>query len=261
MKLVETLLTSPVLTDVFSRALFPSEEKMPLCLLAVDEPDRVIDAHRCAIASGVQVILTNTTDSDAWTLQALGLGSRLNEINWSAAQVARQAAKESGALVAGRVCLPSERLDLSILEPLLKEQIGALLDGGAQAICFQGFPGVEELALGLYLKNSLHHCPAICTLQASAGAEIQPDAFRELVAEEAEVIGLTGPMAECLTGLKSLAAAYPVTPLGVFADHHPAWIAEMEQLTTHGPVLIGGGQGVGLELVQALTNKLRPPSA
>ena len=42
--------------------------------------------------------------------------------------------------------------------------MGALLEGGVDLIFLETFQDLDELILALQVKQSLHHCPAICSL-------------------------------------------------------------------------------------------------
>lgn len=59
-------------------------------------------------------------------------------------------------------------------EELLREQVGAILDGGIRLIVFQKFQTLPDLLMALEVKQSLHHCPAICHVPSDA-AGLLPD--------------------------------------------------------------------------------------
>src|SRR5450432_2912863 len=58
--------------------------------LCVSQPDLVCDIHDRYLAAGARLIETNTFGANAVRLARHGLEHRVNEINWSAAQLAKQ---------------------------------------------------------------------------------------------------------------------------------------------------------------------------
>ena len=175
------------------------------CLSA---PDLVARIHADYLAAGARVIETNSFGANAARLSRHGLEDRANEINWTAAQLARAATKGTDAYVAGSVGplgINAEQAREQGLDrrALFREQIGALLDGGAQIILFETFLDADELLLALEIKQELHHCPAIASLACAEegrlqGGETIVDAFARLTAGGADVVGvncLNGPQA------------------------------------------------------------------
>ena len=168
--------------------------------LCVSQPDLVCDIHDRYLAAGARLIETNTFGANAVRLARHGLEHRVNEINWSAAQLAKQCVRGKNAYVAGSVgplgidaAQAGERgLDRAAI---FREQLGALLDGGVNLIIFETFTDLEELALALYVKQSLHHCPAVCSVVCDENGALPSgislaDAFTKLRALDAEVVGV-----------------------------------------------------------------------
>ena len=137
--------------------------------LCVSEPDTISAIHDSYIAAGARLIKTNSFGSNAVRLARFGLESRVNEISWMAAQLAKQAVKGKEVYVAGSVgplgITAAEAKAQGIdRKSVFQEQMGALLDGGVNLVMLETFTDFEELELALYVKQSLHHCPAICSL-------------------------------------------------------------------------------------------------
>ena len=61
--------------------------------LCVSEPDLIRDIHEKYIAAGARVIETNSFGANAVRLEKYGFQNRVNEINWTAAQLAKQCAR------------------------------------------------------------------------------------------------------------------------------------------------------------------------
>lgn len=135
--------------------------------LCLSQPELVGQVHRDYLAAGAQLIRTHSFGSNAARLAAWGLERRVGELNWTAARIAREAAQGTGAIVAASVGPTGLGREAG---RVLEEQIGALLDGGAQCVIFETFTDVEELVVALEVKQSLHHCPAVALMVGGSGA-------------------------------------------------------------------------------------------
>lgn len=217
MSLLERIDREIVLADgamgtlLIERGADPESCLEALCL---DSPDIVAQIHSDYAAAGAKIIRTNSFRANSLHLGKFRLGHRVNEINWQAAQIARQAVKGLGVTVAGSVG-PIGDPELSDAEKsdLFRAQIGALLDGGAQMIFLETFQDPDELILALEVKYSLHHCPAVCSMAFNRTGKL-PDgttiaeAFDKLRRNDAEIVGMNcsnGP-GELIALLKSLEA-------------------------------------------------------
>ena len=171
--------------------------------ICISHPELVRGIHADYVKAGARIIGTNTFGANAVQLERHGLSNRINEINWQGAQLARQAAKEG--FVAGSVgplgISSSEAIQLGIdREECFRTQIGALLEGGVDLISLETFHDIDELLIALHVKQSLHHCPAICSFAASGdgllfGGVSLEAAFEKLIREDADIFGL-----ECING-------------------------------------------------------------
>ena len=250
--------------------------------LCVSMPDEIQKIHEEYIAAGARVIETNSFGANAVRLEKHGFANRVHEINWSAAQLAKQtASKAKGVYVAGSVGplgISAEEAQARGIdrEAAFRDQIGALLDGGAQIIFLETFLDLEELRLALYVKQSLHHCPVICSLvcreegRLSSGMTVV-EAFGKLREDGADVVGvncINGPQAMVRLfkhiPAEGLISAYPnagspkyhegrylyYTTPGYFAD------AAVE-LANEGAKLIGGCCGLGPQHIAAMVAALK----
>ena len=75
----------------WSAVSWPTECFEELCL---SRPELISQIHAEYRAAGARVIETNTFGANAVRLGRYGLSNRVNEINWQAAQLARQAARK-----------------------------------------------------------------------------------------------------------------------------------------------------------------------
>jgi homocysteine S-methyltransferase len=244
--------------------------------LCVSAPENVVEIHTRYLVAGARVIRTNSFGANGVRLARHGLEHHVNEINWSASQLARQTAREYGALVAGSVgplgISAEEAAERGIdREAIFREQIGALLDGGAQCIMLETFTDVRELALALYVKQSLHHCPAICSLACPASGVLADgtrlaDAVEKLRAADADIIGVncTDSPQSALALIAQVAdgeavSAFPSAGLPVDGryDFSPEDFAKTAlNLATNGARLIGGCCGIGPAHIAAMVKAL-----
>jgi len=236
--------------------------------LCISQPEMILGIHTDYLAAGARVIRTNSFGANAARLARHGLAGRVNEINWQAAQIAKQAVKGTGAYVAGSVGPLGVSADHADREKCFRTQIGALLDGGVNLLFLETFQNLDELLLALRVKQSLHHCPAICSLAANEEGNL-PDgtsfenAFAKLTQNEADLLGLNcsnGPQA-ALQLVRRAARGEP--PLAVFpnagATHNspPADFAEAGlQMIAAGARIIGGCCGTTPAHIAALVKLL-----
>ncbi len=276
MELLEALATRVVVADGAMGTLLLARGAQG-CLeeLCLTQPERVGQVHRDYLAAGAQFIRTHSFGSNAARLAQWGLERRVGELNWTAARIAREAAKGTGAIVAASVGPTGQG---SGAGRLLKEQVGALLDGGAQCVIFETFTDVEELLTALEVKQSLHHCPAVALLAGGSGALAawaggHSDAgvastFMRLREAGADVVGVncTGTPAETLAALGDAdlagCAVFPSAglpgPAGDYALSAEAFADGAQALVGRGVRLIGGCCGTTPEHIAALTARLFP---
>lgn len=244
--------------------------------LCVSAPDAIRNIHNHYIAAGSRVIKTNSFGANAARLARFGFENRVNEINWSAAQLARQCARGKNVYAAGSVgptgITASQAEEGGIdRRAVFQEQIGALLDGGVDLIFFETFTDVDELALALHVKQSLHHCPAICSLTCRADGRLTSglpiiEALKQLRLLDAEVVG-----ANCLNGPQTMVRLFQQIPVeglmcafpnaGEPEAHdgrtvYPAsprdFAEAAREVATAGARLIGGCCGIGPAHIAAM---------
>ena len=168
--------------------------------LCVTDPDRIETIHRQYVGAGANVIETNTFGANAVRLERFGLEGRVGEINRAAAQIAVKTAQGKDIYVAGSV----GPLGISVEEATargidrahcFREQVGALLEGGAQIIFFETFMDVGEIEIALQAKNEISDAPAICCLACAPEGRIFSgmllvDALRKLRELKAHIVGV-----------------------------------------------------------------------
>jgi homocysteine S-methyltransferase len=242
--------------------------------LCLTQPDLVRGIHEQYIAAGARVIETNSFGANAVRLARHGLEGHVNELNWTAAQLAKDAAKGTGVYVAGSVgplgitAAEAQGIDR---EEAFREQIGALLDGGCNLIILETFLDLEELKIAIYAKNSLHHCPVIALLAAGDSGPLARAAALE---DAADVIGvncvdaatalnlISSPLTRA-DGESPTLAAFPSAGLPeksgdqlVYHTTPEEFAAGSLALVDRGARLIGGCCGIGPRHIKALAAAL-----
>ena len=129
--------------------------------LNLTSPELIIELHRDYVNAGADVIETNTFGANKFALAPHGLESKVYEINYKGAQLAKSVAKDF-ALVAGSVgplrvqIEPLGKLSFHEARDTFAEQIKGLLDGGVDLIVFETFSLIEELIQGVRAVRKLH---------------------------------------------------------------------------------------------------------
>lgn len=196
MDLLEDLQSRVIPADgAMGTELFAAGVPRDRCLeeLCLSDAELVQRVHASYLTAGAQFVKTNSFGANAARLAAHGLEHRVCEINWTAARLAIESAKERRAHVAGSVGpLGGNRPDAA---DLFLEQIGALLDGGVRIVLLESFTNLAEITVALNAKQTLHHCPAIACITCQADTRLADgttleDAFARLRDAGADVVGI-----------------------------------------------------------------------
>ncbi len=129
--------------------------------LSISEPKLIRGIHQDYCQAGADVLTTNTFGANRVALGRFGLAERLADINRAGARLARSVADEAGRLVfvAGSIGpMPQQPQFEDQIEPMLVEQIQALLEGGADFILFETQPSrkaIEQCA------RAMRHMPEV----------------------------------------------------------------------------------------------------
>ena len=244
--------------------------------LCLSQPERISGIHLAYLEAGARLLTTNSFGANALKLANYGLGDRIEEINRTAARLAKEAIGILPARVAGSVGplgIPkSEATDRGIdRKALFREQIQALLEGGCDLILLETFQDPEELSLALHVAKSLGKQPVI-TLIASPESGRLPggawigDALERLGNEGADIVGLNcvnGPQAmlrlvEKISTSRPL-AVYPNAGRPSYQEGRivygttPQYFADLgRRMAGAGAALIGGCCGTSPLHIKAL---------
>lgn len=288
MDLLDELQTRVVIADgAMGTELFAAGVPREACLeaLCLEAPETVQRVHESYLAAGARIIRANSFGANAVRLAAHGLDRRVNEINWTAAQLAVECARPAKARVAASVgplgITAAEAAARGIdRKAAFAEQMGALLDGGARIVVLETFTDLDELRLALEVKQSLHHCPAIASLACDAtgrlpGGMLLSEAFDKLKAADADLVAIN-----CVTISETLLdalvplpedvtfAAFPSAGLPETRDGRLAYPVTPERfardaraLVDRGARLLGGCCGAGPAHIAALVAAFAPDQA
>ena len=157
-------------------------------VLILTKPDAVEKIHRSFLEVGVDAIETNTFRSNRLTLSEYGLQDRTHEINFKAAQLARQIAASFSAhgqrrYVAGSIgpsgkILSVDNAEASMLSfeemmDVFKEQAVALLEGGVDVILLETQQDLLEVkAAILGVQQACRECDIQVPLQVQTTMDV-----------------------------------------------------------------------------------------
>lgn len=166
-------------------------------------PDRIRTIHDNYITSGARVVTTNSFGGSSYKLVKSGLGDQTAQINIQAAAIAKSAAGDTGALVAGCVgptgefLYPLGTIRPEEMEEQFRRQIKALMDGGADLIIVETMTALEEARLAVKAARSFGEFPVIATMtfdntkvgyRTMMGVDI-PTGIQGLIEAGADVVG------------------------------------------------------------------------
>jgi len=139
-------------------------------------PDDILAVHRAYRDAGCRLIITNSFGGTRAMLGRHGLGDMTAEWNRKAAEIAAEAAGPDGWVLGdvgpfGDFLEPMGDTTVEELEGIFREQIEALVAGGADAILVETMSDPGELAAGVRAAREVTTLPVIATyaFQKSAG--------------------------------------------------------------------------------------------
>jgi 5-methyltetrahydrofolate--homocysteine methyltransferase len=117
----------------------------------IEQPPKILALHRGYLDAGSEIILTNSFGGTRFLLAKHGLTEKLHDLNLASARLARQAANERDAFVAGDIGPSGE-----LLKPLgtltyddavaaFAEQAAALAEGGIDFFLVETMSDLNEL--------------------------------------------------------------------------------------------------------------------
>jgi 5-methyltetrahydrofolate--homocysteine methyltransferase len=249
----------------------------------VSHPDAVRSIAEAYIEAGSDIVETNSFGCTSYKLKPYGLTEKVAEFNRAAASLAKQAMGGRGFVAAsvgptGHI-LEDEGGDTTPeqLYEAFKQQVVALAEGGADAICVETMSSLEEAKQAIRAAKENTKLPVICTFTFEAGAKgfrtmmgVKPDrAAREAVAAGADIIGANcgNGIANMIEITRQMRAAVPNTPILIHANagvpvvedgktvfkETPEYMASrVEELIRAGANIIGGCCGTNPQHIAAM---------
>jgi 5-methyltetrahydrofolate--homocysteine methyltransferase len=267
-------------TYLQTKGLQPGECMESWC---VSHPNVIKGIHEDYIAAGADIVETNSFGGTCYKLKPYGLADKVRELNLAAVALARQAMAGKGYVAAsvgptGHI-VEDEGGDVTPrdLYEAFQEQVVALAEGGADALCIETMASLSEAVQAIKAAKENTKLPVICTFTFEAGARgfrtmmgVTPErAAREAVAAGANIVG-----ANCGNGIvnmieitRQMRAAQPSTPILVNANagmpvlegvktvfkETPEFMAsKVKDLIIAGAQIIGGCCGTTPEHIAAM---------
>ncbi len=203
----------------------------------VSHPQAVKEIAEAYVAAGSDLVETNSFGASSFKLKSYQMADKVREFNFAAANLARQAMAGKGFVAAsvgptGHIVI-DEGGDTTPeqLYEAFKQQVVALAEGGADAICIETMSSIAEAEQAIKAAKENTKLPVICTFAFEPGAKgfrtmmgTKPDrAAKAAVAAGADIVG-----ANCGNGIRNMIeitrqmrAAVPETPILVHANAGP----------------------------------------
>lgn len=167
--------------------------------VVLDHPEVVTRLHHEYVRAGSDVVEALTYYAHREKLKSVGKEGRLAELNRSALQLARDVAREHGALLAGNISNtniyePGDSKAERAVRAMFDEQVGWAIDAGVDYVIAETFSWCGEARLALEAIRAAG-VPAVVTFAVPGGDRLlEGDAVEEccrrLEDEGAAVVGL-----------------------------------------------------------------------
>src|SRR6516162_3440687 len=167
--------------------------------VVLDYPDAVRELHREFLRAGAEVMVALTYYAHREKLRDVGREGDLEAMNRQAVRIAREVAREGGALVAGNVCNtwaydPDDPATGQTVRAMYTEQLGWAVEEGVDFVISETNDYLGEALIALEVIQRLG-LPAMVTLAPTQPGQTRDgyeyaDACRILAAEGAQVVGL-----------------------------------------------------------------------
>jgi methionine synthase I (cobalamin-dependent)/5,10-methylenetetrahydrofolate reductase len=204
------LKASPVLCDgAMGTLLYEKGIFINRCYdeLNVSQPDLIRGLHHDYLQAGAEVIETNTFGGNSFRLERHGLQDKVREINLAGARLAKEAAKSFDAWVAGSVgplgvrIEPLGKTSFQEARDAFREQIAALVEGGADILILETFGYLEELHQAILAAREVNSkIPIVAQVTVDEESNCTDGSTPELFAPRLEEWGVDVIGCNCSVG-------------------------------------------------------------
>lgn len=180
--------------------------------LNLQQPRLVADIHRAYIDAGAEVIETNTYGANRFKLEQYGLQDKVREINFRAMKIAREVREIAGTptFIAGAVgplgkaLEPYGPLTDSPAREAFAEQIGALLEQGADLLMLETFSDLREILLAIEAARAISDLPIVAQMSFASDGRTAFGHTAEEVVTKLRAAGVDVVGVNCSTGSRSV---------------------------------------------------------
>jgi 5-methyltetrahydrofolate--homocysteine methyltransferase len=253
----------------------------------VTHPEIVAGVHQAYVEAGSQVVETNSFGGTRLKLDKFGRGDKVVQFNRAAAEIAKEAVG-SGALVGGSVGPTGEFLEPlgplseSTMTDAFREQIEALIQGGADLICVETMADLNEATLAVRAAKAAADLPIAAAMSFNLDRNgfrtvmgVRPDqAVYTLLEAGADIVGANcggieiRHMVDLIQQMRRVTSApllgYPnagvpelVNGRAVFTQRPEDMAGYVVALRDGGAQLIGGCCGTTPAHIRAMINALQ----
>ncbi|MDU2065280.1 MAG: homocysteine S-methyltransferase family protein [Sporomusaceae bacterium] len=249
----------------------------------LENPEAIQSIHEIYIASGAQIIESNTFGANRIKLSHYGLAEKVSEINAAAVKIARQAAgtkvKVAGSVgPTGKLIAPLGDLDFETAYEVFAEQIKALDRSGVDLILIETIIDIQEMRAALLAAKAVSTKPVICQLTFGPDGRTVTGTDPQSAAILLEAMGASVIGANCSLGPQQLiqiirqlseATSLPISAQPnagmpelkdgqtVFPLDPESMAAYIPELIAAGATYIGGCCGTTPEHIRAISEVLQ----
>ncbi|MCK5821193.1 MAG: homocysteine S-methyltransferase family protein [Bacteroidales bacterium] len=251
----------------------------------IDFPEKVKEVASAYITAGSDMVETNSFGGSRYKLAHFGLDDKVWELNKRAAEISREAAGPDkivlGSVGPTGVILMMGEVSEDDLYEAFKEQVMALAEGGADAICIETMTALDEAVLAIRAAKENTDLEVICTMTFDKTIQgdfrtmmgVSPEQMVEaLLAEGADIIGTNcgNGMENMIPIVEAIRKVNPEIPILVHAnaglphlcegknifDETPEITASyIPDLISAGANIVGGCCGTTPEHIQGIREK------
>jgi len=249
----------------------------------ISHPEVVKGIHAAYLAAGSDIVETNSFGGTCYKLKPYGLADKVRELNLAAVALAKQVMTGKGYVAAsvgptGQI-VQDEGGDVTPQDLYrgFEEQVAALAEGGADALCIETMGSLSEALQAIKAAKECTRLPVICTFTFQAGTRgfrtmmgVTPErAARQAAAAGADIVGANcgSGIADMIEITRQMRAAQPHTPIlinanagmpvlegekTVFKDSPEFMASKVSDLIKAGAQIIGGCCGTTPEHIAAM---------